>query len=188
MTNSVAETFAKLRECGGTPAEVLSFFDSLPAVTVDEMIGTWNGGEITTGHKMDGLLVQSGWVGKQFLDAETVHPLQMDDGAGGRWNLDPSNMSTSTEPPSGLSRMLVNATLLRMASPLLSTGARSAARLRMTEYRGVVTATMVYDAKPINDVFRKVDDQTVLGVMDMKGDNSNAPYCFYLQKPVVQAR
>jgi hypothetical protein len=26
----------------------------------------------------------------------------------------------------------------------------------MTEYRGVVSATMIYDALPINDVFRKV--------------------------------
>ena len=52
--------------------------------------------------------------------------------------------------------------------PLL-TGQKSAARLRMTTYRGKPSATMVYDNLPINDVFRKVDDDTVLGVMDLKG-------------------
>jgi hypothetical protein len=42
------------------------------------------------------------------------------------------------------------------------------ARLRMTEYRGVVSATMIYDSLPINDIFRKVNDDTVLGVMDLR--------------------
>ena len=41
--------------------------------------------------------------------------------------------------------------------PLVATS-RPAARLRMTQYRGVVTATMCYDAHPIHDVFRRVDD------------------------------
>ena len=27
---------------------------------------------------------------------------------------------------------------------------------------------MIYDALPINDIFRKVDDDTVLGVMDLR--------------------
>ena len=31
------------------------------------------------------------------------------------------------------------------------------ARLRMTEYRGQLSATMIYDDWPTNDVFRKVD-------------------------------
>ena len=38
----------------------------------------------------------------------------------------------------------------------------------MTEHRGVVTATMIYDALPILDAFRLVDDDTVLGVMDLR--------------------
>jgi hypothetical protein len=52
--------------------------------------------------------------------------------------------------------------------PLLSTR-RSVARLRMTEYRGIATATIVYDKLPINDVLRQVDADTVLGLMDLKG-------------------
>ncbi len=49
--------------------------------------------------------------------------------------------------------------------PLLSTS-ESRARLRMTEYRGKSSATMIYDQLPINDIFRKLDDNTVLAVMD----------------------
>jgi hypothetical protein len=36
----------------------------------------------------------------------------------------------------------------------------------MTEYRGKSSATMIYDQLPINDIFRKLDDNTVLAVMD----------------------
>nr|WP_010482236.1 DUF4334 domain-containing protein [Acaryochloris sp. CCMEE 5410] len=38
----------------------------------------------------------------------------------------------------------------------------------MMEYRHKVSATMIYDSLPIHDTFRKVDDDTVLGLMDSK--------------------
>ena len=52
----------------------------------------------------------------------------------------------------------------------------SAARV----YRGVVTATMVYDRHPIFDHFRRIADDRVLGVMDRKGDE--APLFFFLRR------
>lgn len=55
-----------------------------------------------------------------------------------------------------------------------------AASLREVKYRGVVTATMVYDKHPIFDHFRLVDDNTVLGAMDSKGDAF--PLYFYLRR------
>lgn len=54
------------------------------------------------------------------------------------------------------------------------------ATLRTVEYRGVATATMVYDKHPIFDHFRQVDTDTLLGVMDRKGDAM--PLYFYLSK------
>ena len=63
----------------------------------------------------------------------------------------------------------------RSANPIMG-----AATLRMVEYRGVVTATMVYDQHPVMDHFRQVDDTTVLGVMIKKGDT--IPLYFYLQR------
>ncbi len=59
--------------------------------------------------------------------------------------------------------------------------ARSAkARLRTTRYRGVDTATMIYDQLPINDVFRKLSDDAVIGAMDLRG--SRRPYFFVLRR------
>ncbi|MCA9716303.1 MAG: DUF4334 domain-containing protein [Myxococcales bacterium] len=63
----------------------------------------------------------------------------------------------------------------RVANPILGT-----ASLRMVQYRGPATATMIYDKHPIFDHFRRIDDDTVLGVMDRKGDA--APLFFFLRR------
>ena len=39
---------------------------------------------------------------------------------------------------------------------------------------------MIYDQLPVNDVFHGLDDDTVLGAMDLRG--SAAPYFFVLQR------
>ena len=46
--------------------------------------------------------------------------------------------------------------------------ADGAASLWMVEFRGEVTATMVYDGVPVSAHFKKVDDHTLLGVMTGK--------------------
>jgi len=56
----------------------------------------------------------------------------------------------------------------------------SQARLRLMEYRGKVSATMIYDYLPIADSFRQVDKNTVLGVMDFKG--LPQPFFFVLHR------
>ena len=43
------------------------------------------------------------------------------------------------------------------------------ASLWLEEFRGEVTATMVYDGQPVHDHFKQVDDQTVMGIMNGKG-------------------
>jgi hypothetical protein len=57
------------------------------------------------------------------------------------------------------------------------------ASLWMEEFRGEVTATMVYDGMPIHDHFKKVDDNTVIAITNGKGalDNGRFMY-FYLQR------
>ena len=42
------------------------------------------------------------------------------------------------------------------------------ASLWMEEFRGEVTATMVYDGQPIHDHFKKIDDNAVMGIMNGK--------------------
>ncbi len=57
-----------------------------------------------------------------------------------------------------------------------------AARLRMIAAPGesTPTAAMVYDKHPIIDHFKRIDDATVLGVMDRKGDAF--PLYFHLRR------
>jgi hypothetical protein len=43
------------------------------------------------------------------------------------------------------------------------------ASLWMEEFRGQVTASMVYDGAPVHDHFKKVDDTAVMGIMNGKG-------------------
>ena len=55
------------------------------------MIGTWHGAEMPTDHPLDGMLAASGWWGKQFVDAETVHPLLFPTADGSAlWALNPA--------------------------------------------------------------------------------------------------
>ena len=157
--------------------DALTWFDSLPPVDIDFMIGSWRGSGVPTGHPMDGMLEAANWRGKQFIDADNVHPLVFDDGKGGTFMVNPAIV------PLGLAQRLPRKpyiTRLFLASRGLIATNRSGARLRMTEHRGVTTATMIYDAKAINDVFRKIDDDTVLGLMDMKG--AERPFFFKLER------
>ena len=62
----------------------------------------------------------------------------------------------------------------------LRTERSAKARLRTTRYRGIDTATMIYDQLPINDVFRRLSDAAVLGAMDLRGETQ--PYFFVLRR------
>ena len=57
------------------------------------------------------------------------------------------------------------------------------ASLREVVFRGVATATMIYDKNPVFDHFRKVSDDLVVGVMDQKGNDR--PLVFFLERLVA---
>jgi hypothetical protein len=55
--------------------------------------------------------------------------------------------------------------------------------LWMEEFRGEVTATMVFDGQPVHDHFKKIDDDAVMGIMDGKNALDNGRYAyFYLER------
>jgi Domain of unknown function (DUF4334)/GXWXG protein len=57
------------------------------------------------------------------------------------------------------------------------------ASLWIEEFRGELTATMVYDGQPIHDHFKRVDDDTVMGIMNGKAGLQDGRYgYFYLQR------
>jgi hypothetical protein len=173
---------ARLRELlpGAPVDDVLAFFDALSPVQVPEMTGAWRGREIPTGNPLDGLLGRFGWHGKRFDGPDEAHPLLFDDGRGGVVGINPALLPLSIAVRcAGLFRNPVAAALFRSTLPVLRTS-RPRARLRMTEYRGVVSATMIYDALPVHDVFRRVDDDTLVAAMDLRG--LDQPFLFVLRR------
>lgn len=166
---------------GTTAAEALAFFDSLPPVRVDEVIGDWQGTDVPTGHPLDGVLGQLGWRGKRFDGPDAVRPLIFETAANKEFEVNPGLVPLRLALRIGplLKRY---PGMGRAARPLLqlTRTTRPRARLRMLEYRGVVSATMIYDALPVNDAFRKVDANTLLGAMDMRGPGN--PFMFSLHR------
>jgi GXWXG protein/uncharacterized protein DUF4334 len=57
------------------------------------------------------------------------------------------------------------------------------ATLWVEEFRGERVATMVYDGQPLHDHFKKVDDDTVMGIMNGKHAMRTGSYgYFYLRR------
>lgn len=160
----------------GQTTELLAAFDALPAASMEQMIGQWTGFEIESGHPMDGYLEATGWYGKRFVSAEEVHPLLFSKGTKGAcFSVNPLFMPMKMAFP----KTKALRTVMQVIRPIVQT-TKGTARLRMIAYRGKLTATMAYDRKPINDHFASINENTVLGVMDHKGDEK--PYFFVLER------
>lgn len=165
---------------GVDPQEALAYFDSLPVVAPEEMLGRWRGSELLTGSPLDGLLEAYGWYGKEFLDDEAVHPLLFTDRSGRPRPVDPTLLPVNLlRDYAGFLQVWPLRRALTTLRPLLYT-TKPKARLREVTHRGVVTAAMVYDSLPIIDVFRKVGEDVRLGAMDMRG--LPAPFLFVLRR------
>ncbi|MFG3615276.1 DUF4334 domain-containing protein [Nocardia sp. NPDC047654] len=164
-----------------TTQEAWALFDRLPAAPVEEITtGRWRGEELHTGHPMDGVLVASGWYGKQFDGPDHVHPLLFISG-GEVFPIDPRRVPLGLAGRVPLSGVRALRKLLPALAPALRTR-KPTARLRAVEYRGVTSAAMVYDHLPIIDHFRRADEHTLLGVMDLRG--MAEPYFFVLHRDI----
>jgi hypothetical protein len=175
-TNATARLQALGPACAAADAEAL--FDSLPAVRPEELTGRYAGRELATGHPMDGLLESSGWYGKQFDDVDHVHPLLFRDLSGAVFPVEPRMVPLVIVPKVPAALVARSRSAIGTLKPLLSTR-KHRARLRAVDHRGVVTAAMVYDHQPIIDYFRRVDADTLLGMMDLR---RAAPYYFVLTR------
>ncbi|MBD2344123.1 DUF4334 domain-containing protein [Anabaena subtropica] len=176
------ENYHLILNTGNTTTEkALELFDALEPVNLEFMFGLWQGSGLHTNHPIDGLLEISNWYGKEFIDSENVHPLLFLDNQEKIFRVapNPTLMDWVLKLPIPKNKSL--RPLLVSMNYLMKTD-NSQARLRMMEYRGRVSATMIYDYLPINDYFRKVDENTVLGIMDYK----NLPQLyFFILKRVV---
>ncbi len=130
-------------------AELDEFWATLDPVSIDFMLGEWEGGEFDTGHRENGTLSQINWFGKTFNSATDVQPLVCLDADGNKY----------------------------------SNTVNGEGSLWMEEFRGEVTATMVFDGQPVHDHFKKIDDNAVMGIMDGKNALDNGRYAyFYLER------
>jgi len=162
-----------------TQAEAFELYDSLESIDTEEMWGLWKGEELSTGHPFEGLLTASKWYGKKFVSKEEVYPLLFErkDGSlyAGNPGLIPMTLPFDKIPSRLVSRVIP---LIR---PVFKTK-NSGARLRMVDFRGKASASMVYDQKGIIDIFRKVDDNTLMGIMDIKEMATDKSYFFILRR------
>lgn len=161
-----------------TTEQAFALLDRLPGLRPAELRGRWRGRELATGHPMDGLLEATGWYGKQFDDDDSVHPLLFAT-AGGIVPVDPrwAPMGLAGRVPTGAVAKARPA--IDVLRPLLRTR-KHRARLRAVHHRGEVTTAMIYDHLPIIDTFRRVDADTLLGVMDLR--THPQPYFFVLER------
>jgi hypothetical protein len=166
-------------------AAALALFDRLAAVDTTQLLGAWLGNSLASGHPFDGLLENCHWHGKRFESDEHVHPLVFRRRNGDLISLEPRLLTPGLNwllsQPS-LAKPLGNplvGRLFQLLMPLLVTR-QSRARLRITRHRGLNSAAMIYDHAPIVDCFRRLDANTLLGVMDLKG--MQQPFFFVLRR------
>lgn len=159
-----------------TTKEAINLFDQLAPINLGFMLGIWKGSEVKTGHRMDGLLEVCGWYGKWFIDIDSVHPLLFyTSGKKELYAVNPDWIPLKLNFPK--TYLLEKA--MNIVKPILQTK-KPKAHLKIMTYRGKSSATMVYNSKPIKDHFRKVDENTVLGLMELKGEQK--PYFFILKR------
>ncbi|KAL4905096.1 hypothetical protein BDW74DRAFT_178105 [Aspergillus multicolor] len=159
MSNdSTKETLANILASKNiTPLAATTLFNSLPPLAANELLGQWHGTCALTNHPGITALKAARWVGKNFHTTEDVHPII---------SLDDSVTYGQHAPGEG-----------RVVNEFMGK-----ARIREIKYNGVVSTAMVYNDKPIIDYFRRVDERTVMGVMDAAGAVEDHPLYFVLER------
>lgn len=165
-----------------TADEAAALFEALAPCGESVLRGRWAGHEVRTGHPLDGMLANVSWYGKQFDGPTRVHPLLVAGRDGNPFPLNPDlvPMLTIRRPPPVPRTVTAMAPTLMSALRPAARARRHGAHLTMRNLGGFDTAAMVYDTRPIVDVFKKVDDDTVLGLMEYPG--MPRPYFFVLQR------
>lgn len=178
--NTLETKFYEMRaKKNNSTEDSFALFDALETVTIEDMMGMWHGSGFQTGHTMDGALETFNWYGKKFEDADNVHPLVFKSFGKTLFKVNPSLM------PVRLATLIPSTSLwplkyLFLLVRFLFQTSKSKARVRRIEFRGQLTAAMIYDNLPIHDVFKKVNQNTLFGCMDYKG--MKQPFFFVLER------
>lgn len=68
------------------PDRLAALFAALAPVATSFLIGHWHGGELASGHPMDGALAKARWYGKSFQSVTNVQPLVCRDESGAKFS------------------------------------------------------------------------------------------------------
>ena len=165
-----------------SPAEAQDLFDELPPCRQAVLRGRWVGREVYTGHPLDGALSNIAWYGKQFDGPDRVHPMVVADAAGNPFPLNPALVPmvliSHPIPTPGFVKSLTPAVMSLLRPAVMARG--HGAHLQIRTHRGVTTAAMSYDDRPVVDHFRLVGQDIVLGSMEYPG--MPRPCFFVLQR------
>ncbi|MFS8114022.1 DUF4334 domain-containing protein [Rhizobium jaguaris] len=157
----------------------------MDAASVGELTGLWQGHGIASGHPLDGALENLGWYGKRFRSDRRADALLFAVGPHRLVAIDPGMI------PLKLAFRFHRVGRTRAARGWFSylqkmwRAKGTVASLRSMSFRGKTSAAMVYDSQPITDYFRRIDDDRLLGVMEVEGDDRH--YFFVLTRIKTEA-
>jgi len=148
----------------------IEVFRNLPAIEPHELVGIWKGCGIPAAHPFDGLLENLGWFGKRFSTDMRADALLFRSGERRLVAIDPKWI------PLRLALRFHRFGRTRAAQNLFShmqrrlRAAGPVASVRTLAFDGVESAAMVYDHQPMVDYFRRIDEDSVMGAMTIRGE------------------
>jgi hypothetical protein len=163
MSNLIPKSFS-------SQDHALQFFDALPAVSLEDVIGLWEGQGLWTGHPLDGVLENLGWFGKRFYPDLRVDALLFRTGSMRLVPVDPAFI------PVRLALRFSRFARSRFARNWFSCIQKAlrangtVASLKSLPFRDRISAAIIYDRQPIVDHFRMIDQDTIVGAMTVQGD------------------
>jgi hypothetical protein len=78
--HSPAEKFLEISQAGGK-LEVEKLYNQLKSITIEAILGGWEGGSIDTGYLGYDQMLAMKWVGKNFFSTNNVQPIILYDEA-----------------------------------------------------------------------------------------------------------
>lgn len=171
-----------LRRWRQTPlsrTKAMKAFLDLSAIAPEEIVGTWKGTSLPSGHPFDSLLEYYGWAGKRLYANGAADPLLFY-GDGGYQSINPRYIPVhAVLRASSLTRWWLPRLLFSIVRPLLRT-TRPTARVVRVELHGTESAAIAYDKQPIMDHLRAIDHDTLVGLMAYRFDDR--PFFFLLER------
>ncbi|MBU9765103.1 DUF4334 domain-containing protein [Mycobacterium sp. TNTM28] len=152
-----------LDELIGTSAktyhQIDTLFATLPAVSVNALLGTWRALAIPGVSTVYPILIEKGWYGMRFNDPENVDTMLIASPDGDEM-FAADVLKLAAVAPGATSNLCQIRSEIETDQPM--------GRLRMIDHRGTVTAAMIYDRLPVIDYFRQIDDHAVLCAADAR--------------------